>query len=226
MIDISKSFSFNKNELDRMLAKEVRSERDIYNTELCITYLNRLILVETDAEAIANMTKVVGLYKEKLERHKDEFKMQEKLIRDLEKYRYEDLPKSLRIHKDASREKAFQVGFLVLFTALVGGIAFINIDVAFIILLIQLIYLFGVVYWCVLDKRLFYLAPVKLLSMLGDKDRAYRDSVWKEVMKYFFKEDTDVYKVINGLKDDLASNYTIELLHEKYIEVSKEVNKR
>lgn len=98
MIDISKSFSFNKNELDRMLAKEVRSERDIYNTELCITYLNRLILVETDAEAIANMTKVAGLYKEKLERHKDEFKMQEKLIRDLEKYRYEDLPKALRIH--------------------------------------------------------------------------------------------------------------------------------
>ena len=45
-------------------------------------------------------------------------------------------------------------------------------------------------------------------------------------MKYFFKEDTDVYKVINGLKDDFASNYTIELLHEKYIEVSKEVNKR
>lgn len=226
MIDIEKSFSFNKNELDRMLKKEVRSERDIYNTELCITYLNRLILVETDAKEIEKLLAVRIVYQERLDRHKDEYKMQEKLINDLNKYRYENLPTSLRVYSDNQREKVFQVGFLVLFTALVGGIAFFNIDIAFIILMLQLVYLFGVVYWCVLDKRLPYLAPVKALSMLGNKDREYRDSVWKEVMKYFFREDTDTYKVIDNLKDDFTSRYTTELLHEKYIETTKEVNKR
>lgn len=222
MIDLNRTFQRNLKELDRILGKEVKSEKDIYNVNLCLTYLNRQLLAEEDTLNSARLTGYISAFKDKYERNRSKFELSERFIRDLEKYRYEDMPKLTHVKADQDREKYFNIGLLIVFLSAIAGVAFFNIDIAAILLLIQIIYVIGLVYYSVSGKRVFFVSWVRVLSMLGGKDRKPRDDDWYNAMLYLFKEDSDVYKTLVSIKSGTLKYHMVEMLREKFIETKEE----
>lgn len=222
MIDLNKDFNQNSRELDRILGREVKSEKDIYNINLCLTYLNRQLLSEEDISNSPKLTGYISAFKDKVARNEDRFELNEHLTRDLEKYRYEDLLVLDHVKVDQDREKYFNIGLLAVFLSVIAGVAFFNIDIAAILLLIQMIYVIGIVYYSVSGKRVFFISWVRVLSMLGGKDRKPRDDDWYNAMLYLFKDDSDVYKTLTSLKEGTMKYYMVEMLREKFIETKEE----
>lgn len=218
MIDISKGFNENEKEIERLLSKDVKSEKDIYNINMCITYLYRQLVVSETSKNMEKMRVYICSFRDKLNRHEKDFVLKENMIRDLENYRYNDIPKTAHIKRDVKKEKESVILLLVLFTILVTGVVFINVDIGYLLLIANFVYLLGVLIFCFKGKRTFITVPVRVLSMLGDKERAFRDDIWVDAMKHLFREDTDVYGMISKLKSDFSSRYTIEMIHESFIE--------
>lgn len=222
MIDLNKSFNQNIKELDRILGREVKSEKDIYNVRLCLTYMYRQLLAEEDTTNSAKLTGYIQFFKEKVERNEQDFKLPERLLRDLDKYQYEDLPKLKHVQVDQNRERDFNIGVMVLFSIGVAGTAFFNIDIAAILLLVQMLYTMGAVYFAVSGNRVFFIAWVRVLSMLGGKNRKVRDDDWYSAMLYMFKEESDTYKTLTGLKDGTIKYHMIEMIREKFFETKED----
>ena len=127
----------------------------------------------------------------------------------------------MKVKKDSVRDTYFYNSLMLIFLSFVAGISFINIDVAFAILIVQFLYTGCVILYVVTGKRLFPMNVLKMLAIMGVSERKQRDSAYEQALRHIYKNDSDVVTALNKPKREIRKCYITELVREKYIEVKE-----
>lgn len=219
MIDLRKDYTRNIKELDKLLSKDIKTDEDLKNIRMSITYLYKQILQQDNMDNIGRLNAYIQYFEKKAEESK--ITLSEKSENDLAEYRYNEPVTATKVKKDSVRETYFYNSLMLIFLLVVAGISFINIDVAFAILIVQFLYTGCAIVYVVTGKRLFPLNVLKMLSIMGVSERKQRDSAYEQALRHLCKDDSDVVIALNKPKREIRKCYTTELVREKYIEVKE-----
>lgn len=219
MIDLRKDYTRNIKELDKLLSKDIKTDEDLKNIRMGITYLYKQILQQDNMDNIGRLNAYIQYFEKKAEESK--ITLSEKSENDLAEYRYNEPVTATKVKKDSVRETYFYNSLMLIFLLVVAGISFINIDVAFAILIVQFLYTGCAIVYVVTGKRLFPLNVLKMLSIMGVSERKQRDSAYEQALRHLCKDDSDVVIALNKPKREIRKCYTTELVREKYIEVNE-----
>lgn len=219
MIDLRKDYTRNIKELDKLLSKDIKTDEDLKNIRMGITYLYKQILQQDNMDNIGRLNAYIQYFEKKAEESK--ITLSEKSENDLAEYRYNEPVTATKVKKDSVRETYFYNSLMLIFLLVVAGISFINIDVAFAILIVQFLYTGCAIVYVVTGKRLFPLNVLKMLSIMGVSERKQRDSAYEQALRHLCKDDSDVVIALNKPKREIRKCYTTELVREKYIEVKE-----
>lgn len=219
MIDLRKDYTRNIKELDKLLSKDIKTDEDLKNIRMSITYLYKQILQQDNMDNIGRLNAYIQYFEKKAEESK--ITLSEKSENDLVEYRYNEPVTATKVKKDSVRETYFYNSLMIIFLLVVAGISFINIDVAFAILIVQFLYTGCVILYVVTGKRLFPMNVLKMLSIMGVSERKQRDSAYEQALRHLYKDDSDVVIALNKPKREIRKCYTTELVREKYIEVKE-----
>lgn len=219
MIDLRKDYTRNIKELDKLLSKDIKTDEDLKNIRMSITYLYKQILQQDNMDNIGRLNAYIQYFEKKAEESK--ITLSEKSENDLTEYRYNEPVTATKVKKDSVRDTYFYNSLMIIFLLVVAGISFINIDVAFAILIVQFLYTGCVILYVVTGKRLFPLNVLKMLSIMGVSERKQRDSAYEQALRHLCKDDSDVVIALNKPKREIRKCYTTELVREKYIEVKE-----
>lgn len=219
MIDLRKDYTRNIKELDKLLSKDIKTDEDLKNIRMSITYLYKQILQQDNMDNIGRLNAYIQYFEKKAEESK--ITLSEKSENDLAEYRYNEPVTATKVKKDSVRETYFYNSLMLIFLLVVAGISFINIDVAFAILIVQFLYTGCAIVYVVTGKRLFPLNVLKMLSIMGVSERKQRDSAYEQALRHLCKDDSDVVIELNKPKREIRKCYTTELVREKYIEVKE-----
>lgn len=219
MIDLNKDYTRNTKELDKLLSKDIKNEEDLKNIRMSITYLYKQIIQQDNMDNIGRL----NAYIQYLEKKEEESKitLSEKSENDLTEYRYNEPVTATKVKKDSVRDTYFYNSLMLIFLSFVAGISFINIDVAFAILIVQFLYTGCVILYVVTGKRLFPMNVLKMLAIMGVSERKQRDSAYEQALRHIYKGDSDVVTALNKPKREIRKCYITELVREKYIEVKE-----
>ena len=219
MIDLRKDYTRNIKELDKLLSKDIKTDEDLKNIRMSITYLYKQILQQDNMDNIGRLNAYIQYFEKKAEESK--ITLSEKSENDLVEYRYNEPVTATKVKKDSVRDTYFYNSLMLIFLLVVAGISFINIDVAFAILIVQFLYTGCAIIYVVTGKRLFPLNVLKMLSIMGVSERKQRDSAYEQALRHLYKDDSDVVIALNKPKREIRKCYTTELVREKYIEVKE-----
>lgn len=219
MIDLNKDYTRNIKELDKLLSKDIKTDEDLKNIRMSITYLYKQILQQDNMDNIGRLNAYIQYFEKKAEESK--ITLSEKSENDLTEYRYNEPVTATKVKKDSVRDTYFYNSLMLIFLLVVAGISFINIDVAFAILIVQFLYTGCAIVYVVTGKRLFPLNVLKMLSIMGVSERKQRDSAYEQALRHLCKDDSDVVIALNKPKREIRKCYTTELVREKYIEVKE-----
>lgn len=219
MIDLRKDYTRNIKELDKLLSKDIKTDEDLKNIRMSITYLYKQILQQDNMDNIGRLNAYIQYFEKKAEESK--ITLSEKSENDLAEYRYNEPVTATKVKKDSVRETYFYNSLMLIFLLVVAGISFINMDVAFAILIVQFLYTGCAIVYVVTGKRLFPLNVLKMLSIMGVSERKQRDSAYEQALRHLCKDDSDVVIALNKPKREIRKCYTTELVREKYIEVKE-----
>ena len=219
MIDLRKDYTRNIKELDKLLSKDIKTDEDLKNIRMSITYLYKQILQQDNMDNIGRLNAYIQYFEKKAEESK--ITLSEKSENDLAEYRYNEPVTATKVKKDSVRDTYFYNSLMLIFLLVVAGISFINIDVAFDILIVQFLYTGCAIIYVVTGKRLFPLNVLKMLSIMGVSERKQRDSAYEQALRHLYKDDSDVVTALNKSKREIRKCYTTELVREKYIEVKE-----
>lgn len=219
MIDLRKDYTRNIKELDKLLSKDIKTDEDLKNIRMSITYLYKQILQQDNMDNIGRLNAYIQYFEKKAEESK--ITLSEKFENDLAEYRYNEPVTATKVKKDSVRDTYFYNSLMLIFLLVVAGISFINIDVAFAILIVQFLYTGCAIIYVVTGKRLFPLNVLKMLSIMGVSERKQRDSAYEQALRHLYKDDSDVVIALNKPKREIRKCYTTELVREKYIEVKE-----
>ena len=219
MIDLRKDYTRNIKELDKLLSKDIKTDEDLKNIRMSITYLYKQILQQDNMDNIGRLNAYIQYFEKKAEESK--ITLSEKSENDLAEYRYNEPVTATKVKKDSVRETYFYNSLMIIFLLVVAGISFINIDVAFAILIVQFLYTGCAIVYVVTGKRLFPMNVLKMLSIMGVSERKQRDSAYEQALRHLCKDDSDVVIALNKPKREIRKCYTTELVREKYIEVKE-----
>lgn len=219
MIDLRKDYTRNIKELDKLLSKDIKTDEDLKNIRMSITYLYKQILQQDNMDNIGRLNAYIQYFEKKAEESK--ITLSEKSENDLAEYRYNEPVTATKVKKDSVRDTYFYNSLMLIFLLVVAGISFINIDVAFAILIVQFLYTGCAIVYVVTGKRLFPLNVLKMLSIMGVSERKQRDSAYEQALRHLYKDDSDVVIALNKPKREIRKCYTTELVREKYIEVKE-----
>lgn len=219
MIDLRKDYTRNIKELDKLLSKDIKTDEDLKNIRMSITYLYKQILQQDNMDNIGRLNAYIQYFEKKAEESK--ITLSEKSENDLAEYRYNEPVTATKVKKDSVRETYFYNSLMIIFLLVVAGISFINIDVAFAILIVQFLYTGCAIVYVVTGKRLFPLNVLKMLSIMGVSERKQRDSAYEQALRHLCKDDSDAVIALNKPKREIRKCYTTELVREKYIEVKE-----
>lgn len=219
MIDLRKDYTRNIKELDKLLSKDIKTDEDLKNIRMSITYLYKQILQQDNMDNIGRLNAYIQYFKKKEEESK--ITLSEKSENDLAEYRYNEPVTATKVKKDSVRDTYFYNSLMLIFLSFVAGISFINIDVAFAILIVQFLYTGCVILYVVTGKRLFPMNVLKMLAIMGVSERKQRDSAYEQALRHLYKDDSDVVIALNKPKREIRKCYTTELVREKYIEVKE-----
>lgn len=217
MIDLRKDYTRNIKELDKLLSKDIKTDEDLKNIRMSITYLYKQILQQDNMDNIGRLNAYIQYFEKKAEESK--ITLSEKSENDLAEYRYNEPVTTTKVKKDSVRDTYFYNSLMLIFLLVVAGISFSNIDVAFTILIVQFLYTGCVILYVVTGKRLFPLNVLKMLSIMGVSERKQRDSAYEQALRHLYKDDSDVVTALNKSKRETRKCYITELVREKYIEV-------
>lgn len=219
MIDLRKDYTRNIKELDKLLSKDIKTDEDLKNIRMSITYLYKQILQQDNMDNIGRLNAYIQYFEKKAEESK--ITLSEKSENDLAEYRYNEPVTATKVKNDSVRDTYFYNSLMIIFLLVVAGISFINIDVAFAILIVQFLYTGCAIVYVVTGKRLFPLNVLKMLSIMGVSERKQRDSAYEQALRHLCKDDSDVVIALNKPKREIRKCYTTELVREKYIEVKE-----
>lgn len=219
MIDLNKDYTRNTKELDKLLSKDIKNEEDLKNIRMSITYLYKQIIQQDNIDNIGRLNAYIQYFKKKEEESK--ITLSEKSENDLTEYRYNEPVTATKVKKDSVRDTYFYNSLMLIFLSFVAGVSFINIDVAFAILIVQFLYTGCVILYVVTGKRLFPLNVLKMLAIMGVSERKQRDSAYEQALRHIYKDDSDVVTALNKPKREIRKCYITELVREKYIEVKE-----
>lgn len=219
MIDLRKDYTRNIKELDKLLSKDIKTDEDLKNIRMSITYLYKQILQQDNMDNIGRLNAYIQYFEKKAEESK--ITLSEKSENDLAEYRYNEPVTATKVKKDSVRDTYFYNSLMLIFLLVVAGISFINIDVAFAILIVQFLYTGCAIVYVVTGKRLFPLNVLKMLSIMGVFERKQRDSAYEQALRHLYKDDSDVVTSLNKSKRETRKCYITELVREKYIEVKE-----
>lgn len=219
MIDLRKDYTRNIKELDKLLSKDIKTDEDLKNIRISITYLYKQILQQDNMDNIGRLNAYIQCFEKKAEESK--ITLSEKSENELAEYRYNEPVTATKVKKDSVRDTYFYNSLMLIFLLVVAGISFINIDVAFAILIVQFLYTGCAIVYVVTGKRLFPLNVLKMLSIMGVSERKQRDSAYEQALRHLYKDDSDVVIALNKPKREIRKCYTTELVREKYIEVKE-----
>lgn len=219
MIDLNKDYTRNIKELDKLLSKDIKNEEDLKNIRMSITYLYKQIIQQDNMDNIGRLNAYIQYFKKKEEESK--ITLSEKSENDLTEYRYNEPVTAMKVKKDSVRDTYFYNSLMLIFLSFVAGISFINIDVAFAILIVQFLYTGCAILYVVTGKRLFPMNVLKMLAIMGVSERKQRDSAYEQALRHLYKDDSDVVIALNKPKREIRKCYTTELVREKYIEVKE-----